>query len=137
MGCGHLNGFSAVPMDHATNPRNHGPLKDFDAVARVTGPCGDTMQFWLSVRNGNVEKTSFITDGCGSSLACGSMATVLAEGKRVEDAAVMRQRDILDALGGFPPESEHCALLAAITLKAVCEEYLKTKSSSSKEVRKP
>jgi len=124
MECTGLKGFSAVARDHATHPRNHGQLEDFEGLARITGPCGDTMVFWLSIRNGNVEKTSFITDGCCSSLACGSMATSLAEGRRVEDAAALRQQDILDALGGLPPEFEHCALLAALTLKAACEDYL-------------
>jgi hypothetical protein len=31
------------------------------------------------------------------------------------------QADILQALGGIPAESEHCALLAVSTLRAACE----------------
>ena len=130
-------GFSEVARDHATHPRNHGPLKDFDGHARITGPCGDTMEFWLIARNGKIERVSFITDGCGSSLACGSMATGLAEGKRVEDAAALRQKDILAALGGFPPEFEHCALLAANTLKGACGDYLSRPGEAQKESRGP
>ena len=90
-----FEGFSAVARDHSTLPRNHGPLAAFDGHSRVTGPCGDTMEFWLAVRGGKLAKASFITDGCGSSLACGSMATCLAEGRRIEDAMVLRQQDIL------------------------------------------
>jgi Mrp family chromosome partitioning ATPase len=82
------------------------------------------MEFWLAVRNDKIEEAAFITDGCGSSLASGSMATCLAEGKQVEEAAAIRQEDILAALAGMPEESEHCALLAANTLKAACEDYL-------------
>jgi Mrp family chromosome partitioning ATPase len=119
-----------MACDHAAHPRNHGPLKDFNGHARITGPCGDTMEFWLAARNGKVERISFITDGCGSSLACGSMATSLVEGKRVEDATALEQKNILDALGGFPPEFEHCALLAANTLKAACEDYLNRQRGS-------
>jgi Mrp family chromosome partitioning ATPase/predicted Fe-Mo cluster-binding NifX family protein len=52
------------------------------------------------------------------------MAACLAEGKHVEDAAAIPQRDILAALGGFPRESEHCALLATDTLQAACADYL-------------
>jgi hypothetical protein len=62
---------------------------------------------------------------CGPSLASGSMTTTLAEGKSLEDAAALRQKDILDALQGLPKESEHCALLAVNTLRVACEEYLK------------
>ena len=124
MECMDLGSFSAAARDHAMNPRHHGTLEVFDGHARITGPCGDTMEFWLLARNGKVDKVSFITDGCGPSLACGSMAACLAEGKRVEDAAGLRQQDILGALGGLPEESEHCALLAANTLKAACEDRM-------------
>ncbi|MGC8643076.1 MAG: P-loop NTPase [Isosphaeraceae bacterium] len=124
MACIDHEGFSALARDHATNPRNYGPLPEFDGHSRVTGPCGDTMEFWLIAPGDTVHQVSFTTDGCGSSLACGSMAATLAEGKRVEDAAALRQQDILDAFGGLPPETEHCALLAANGLKAACEDYL-------------
>jgi ATP-binding protein involved in chromosome partitioning len=133
MECTHLEGFSAVARDHAVHPRNHGPLRDFDGHARITGPCGDTMEFRFAVGNGKITRVSFTTDGCGSSLACGSIATSLAEGKRIEDAAALKQKDILDALGGFPSEFEHCALLAANTLKAACEDYLHRRKGSQEE----
>jgi ATP-binding protein involved in chromosome partitioning len=133
MACTDRTGFSAVARDHAQHPRNYGPLEVFNGHARITGPCGDTMEFWVAAREGKVERASFITDGCGSSLACGSMATSLAVGKVVEDAAALEQKSILDALGGFPTESEHCALLAANTLKAACEDYLRDGNSSSKQ----
>jgi len=132
MECMDLGSFSATARDHAVNPRNRGPLEVFDGHARITGPCGDTMEFWLSAPGAEVEKAAFITDGCGPSLACGSMATCLAERKPVEDAAALRQRDILDALGGLPPEFEHCALLAADTLKAACQDSLDRRKGSSK-----
>lgn len=113
---------SPTVIDHAQNPRNTGPLADCSGNARITGPCGDTMEFWVLVRDGTLEKVSFVTDGCGPSLACGSMATCLAEGKRLEQAAAIGQRDILGALGGLPTEVLHCALLAAKTLMAACED---------------
>lgn len=126
--CINLNGFSEVARDHAMQPRNFGPLDGSDGYRKITGPCGDTMAFWLVVNQGVVQQASFITDGCGSSLACGSMATSLAMGKRVEEAAAISQKDILDALGGLPTELEHCALLASNTLKAACENCLARQS---------
>jgi len=93
------------------------------------------MVFWLLARSGKVERLSFKTDGCGPSLACGSMAACLAEGRRIEDAAGLRQQDILEALGGLPKEFEHCALLAANTLKAACEDQMNHHPRPQKEVR--
>ncbi len=133
MECGDLEGFSPEARAHALDPRNCGPLEGADGHAWITGPCGDTMAFWVAVRDGIVEKASFITDGCGPSVASGSAAVCLAEGRRVEDAARLGQQDILDALGGLPEESKHCALLAADTLKAACEDYLNRKGETRVE----
>jgi nitrogen fixation NifU-like protein len=119
-----LEGFSEVARDHATHPRNYGPPEDFDGHARITGPCGDTMEFSLAVQNGQVLRAFFITDGCGSSLACGSITTCLATRRSVAEAMVIGQRNVLEALGGLPGESEHCALLAINTLKAACGDYV-------------
>lgn len=130
MGCMDFEGYSAIARDHAVHPRNWGALEGFDGRARITGPCGDTMVFWVTIHNDTVEKASFVTDGCGSSLACGSMATTLAEGKTLEEVTVLQQSDILKALGEFPSASEHCALLAAVTLSAACRDYLKRRDGS-------
>lgn len=130
MGCMDLAGYSAIARDHAEHPRNWGALERFDGRARITGPCGDTMVFWVTVHNDTVENVSFVTDGCGSSLACGSMATALAEGKTLEDATALQQRDILKALGEFPAASEHCALLAAVTLSAACRDYVRRRDDA-------
>lgn len=123
-GIGHADTLSAVALDHATHPRHHGALAEYDGHACLTGPCGDTMEMWLTSRNGIVAGVSFVTTGCHPSLASGSMAATLAEGKLIEDAAAVSQDEVLRSLGGLPPEHEHCALLATDTLKAACEDCL-------------
>ncbi|MBN1627318.1 MAG: iron-sulfur cluster assembly scaffold protein [Deltaproteobacteria bacterium] len=127
-----LNIISRVP-DHARNPRNHGPLREFNGHARITGPCGDTMEFWLHANGGVVEQIGFTTTGCSSSLACGSMTTCMAKGKDIREILDLQQKDILEALGGVPKESEHCALLSTNTLKAACENYLNHSTDTEKE----
>ena len=124
MDCAEFETLCSKARDHAINPRNYGPPDVFNGHARITGPCGDTMEFWLTVQNGRIHRIFFTTDGCGPSLASGSMATILGEGKRIKEAAYIGRKDILEALGGLPSESEHCALLAADTLKAACQDYL-------------
>lgn len=119
--------YSDTVIDHAMNPRNLGDMLDADGFARVTGPCGDTMEIWLKVKNDNIYQVAFLTDGCGTSIASGSMVTEMARGKGVNEAQKFTQRDVLDALGGLPEESEHCALLAANTLKAAIRDYMAMK----------
>jgi len=119
--------YSETTIDHAMNPRNVGGMEDADVFARVTGPCGDTMEIWLKLKNGTIANATFMTDGCGTSIASGSIVTELAKGKSVSEARRISQQDVLSALGGLPEESEHCALLAANTLRAVTKDCLAMK----------
>jgi len=116
--------YSEEMIDHFLNPRNLGEMPASDGFGRVTGPCGDTMEIYLKVRDGRVINASFWTDGCGPSIASGSMVTELTKGKSVLEAQKITQQDVLDALGGLPEDSLHCALLAADTLKEAIKDYL-------------
>jgi nitrogen fixation NifU-like protein len=122
------SGYTEVVIDHAQNPRNVGSIPDADGFASVTGPCGDTMEIWLKVQNGAIKQATFWTDGCGTSIAAGSMVTELAKGKNIANALRISQQDVLDALGGLPEDSLHCALLAANTVKEAAKDYLATRN---------
>jgi nitrogen fixation NifU-like protein len=119
--------YSETVIDHAKNPRNLGEMQGADGFARITGPCGDTMEVWLKEKNNTITDINFITDGCGTSLASGSMMTELAKGKAIGEVIKISQQDILNALGGLPEESEHCALLASNTLKAAIRDCIEMK----------
>jgi nitrogen fixation protein NifU and related proteins len=119
-----LDNFYLTARQHAKDPHNMGVLDKFNGHAKVTGPCGDTMEFWVNVQNGKIEKVSFTTTGCAPSVAAGSMTTCLAEGKTVKEAKTITQKDVLDALEGLPEDHQHCALLAANTHAAACDDYL-------------
>jgi len=125
--------YSETAIDHSMNPRNVGDMEDADGFAKVTGPCGDTMEIWLRVKNGTIASASFLTDGCGTSIASGSMVTEIAKGKSVGELRKISQQDVLNALGGLPEESEHCALLAANTLKEAVRDYLVMKKEPWKK----
>lgn len=128
--------YSETVIDHFMNPRNLGDMEDADGFAKVTGPCGDTMEIWLRVRNDIITEVTFMTDGCGTTIAAGSMVTELAKGERVSQALKISQQDILNALGGLPEESEHCALLATNTLKTGVKDYLALKNEPWKRAYK-
>ena len=98
------------------NPQNAGSLDYPDGYGQITGPCGDTMQIWLRVREDVVTEATFWTDGCGTSIVCGSAVTIMAKGKPLKQAVRIDQQAVLDELGGLPEEDRHCALLASATL---------------------
>lgn len=116
--------YTEVVIDHALHPRNVGSMPNADGFASVTGPCGDTMEIWLRLKDNRVAEATFRTDGCGTSIAAGSMVTELANGRSIAEVLRVSQQDVLNALGGLPEESIHCALLAANALKEATKDYL-------------
>jgi Mrp family chromosome partitioning ATPase len=124
-------GLSAAVMERAEKLCNYGPLDSFNGHARITGPCGDTMEYWIQVADEKIERIGFTTTGCGTSRAAGSMATELAARKSLDEANHVEQADILTALGGLPKDSEHCALLASNTLKAAILDYQNRQNAKS------
>ena len=119
--------YSETVVDHCMNPRNVGDIEDAGGFAKVTGPCGDTMEVWLKVNSDTISDARFMTDGCGTTVASGSMVTEMAKGRTVLHTQKITQQDVLNALGGLPEESQHCALLAANTLKEAVKDYLALK----------
>ena len=128
--------YSEKVIDLFLNPRNLRQIESPDGFGRVTGPCGDTMEIYLRVNGGKITNATFLTDGCGSSIASGSMATELIEGKSVVEAQNIGKDDILNALGGLPEESQHCSLLAANTVKEAVRDYLALKNEPWKRLYK-
>lgn len=109
--------YSPTVLEHALHPRNLGTMLEPDGLAVVRGPCGDTMAVFLRIDGARIEKATFLTDGCGPTLACGSMLTTMAEGLSLEEASTMEPADLITAVGGLPPENVHCAVLAMTTLQ--------------------
>jgi len=103
-----------------------GRLNDPDASASVTGPCGDTMEFYLNISDNRVSGIRFHADGCGYTSACGAVAAFYADGRRLEEAMFVSPGLILKTLGNVPEDHRHCAILAATTLyKALADHLLK------------
>jgi nitrogen fixation NifU-like protein len=103
------------------NPRFSGPIENPTGHGSITGSCGDTMEIFLCLKDGVVSEASYMTDGCGCSGVCGSVACELAINKRVERLSDITGETILEVLGGLPEDNVHCAFLAAETLQAALD----------------
>ncbi len=121
--------YSEIAIDHAKNPRNVGNITGCDGFGQNTGECGDTLGIWLSVKDNRITRATFWTDGCGASIACGSIVTELATDRTVEEAKSIDPDTILNALGGLPEDHVHCAVLAADTLHDAIESLRRTRRS--------
>jgi nitrogen fixation NifU-like protein len=126
--------YSEVVIDHWQNPRNYKKVENPDGYAEVKGPCGDTMEMFIKMKNGNISECGFQTDGCGTTIVCGSVVTELTLNKSFMEAlAVVSPNQILKKLGGLPESDIHCAQLASETLRRALADYLSQKQSPWKK----
>jgi nitrogen fixation protein NifU and related proteins len=116
--------YPAAYLDHALRPRNAGNMEGANGFAALSAHDGSAMEVWLRVDNGIIADASFWTEGCGSTIACGSMTTEMTKGKTLAEAFKIGPEEIDAALGGLPGEGCVCAKLAIDTLKAALRDYL-------------
>jgi nitrogen fixation protein NifU and related proteins len=111
-------------MDHFMNPRNMGEIPGANAIAEAGNPvCGDMMRLYLKIEDGKIADAGFKTFGCGAAIAASSMTTELIKGKSIEDALLVTNDVVGEALGGLPPGKQHCSVLAEEALQAAIEDY--------------
>jgi nitrogen fixation NifU-like protein len=130
--------YSAQVVEHAYNPRNLGRIERPDTYAIMHGWCGDTMEIYLQLdkKRTNEEiitQAGFVTDGCGPSIASGSMLMTMVQGISLEEAGLIEPEDLLDALGGLPEETTHCAYLAVDTLRKSIATWYRSVRARDKE----
>lgn len=117
--------YSQKVMDHFSNPRNVGEIKDADGIGEVgNAKCGDIMKIFLKVENGIIEDVKFQTFGCGAAIATSSMVTEMVKGKKLKEAMQVTNAAVAEALDGLPPVKMHCSNLAADAVHAAIKDYM-------------
>ena len=120
--------YSDKVIEHAENPRNVGTLDKGDATVGtglVGAPaCGDVMKLQIKVKDGRIEDAKFKTFGCGSAIASSSLATEMIKGMTLDQAAQIKNTQIVEELN-LPPVKIHCSVLAEDAIKAAIEDYKK------------
>ena len=96
-----------------------------DGHANLKGECGDSIEIFFKFENNRVARASFLTDGCSTSVVCGSYAAEMALGKTRDQLLEIDGEAILAELGGLPEENEHCARLAAESLHAALDDFMR------------
>jgi nitrogen fixation NifU-like protein len=125
--------YSDKVVDHYNNPRNVGSLdkKDPSVGTGVVGApeCGDVMKLQIKVnQQGVIEDAKFKTFGCGSAIASSSLATEWLKGKTIDEAAQIKNTDIVQELA-LPPVKIHCSVLAEDAIKAALADVKKKQES--------
>ena len=119
--------YSQKLLDYFHHPRHAGEIEHATAVIETSNPaCGDLMKLWVVVRDGRIAEAKFKVAGCVPAVACGSWLAEHLSGRLLANLEPLSPTEIDSALEGLPAASQHAAVLASDTLKA-----LLTKISSS------
>ena len=118
--------YSEKVMEHYEKPRNIGSLDSGSqsvGTALVGAPeCGDVMKLQIEVENDKIVDAKFKTFGCGSAIACSSLATEWVKGKSLDEATTIQNTDIVEELS-LPPVKIHCSVLAEDAIKRAIDDY--------------
>ena len=117
--------YSEKVMDHYRHPRNVGKIDDADAIGSAGSlTCGDQLKIYLKIKDGIVTDAKFQTFGCGSAVASSSILTEMIIGKSVDEVRKITNKDIVDELGGLPPEKMHCSVMGYEALEDALKDYV-------------
>jgi len=118
-------GYTDKVIEHFTNPRNIGEMKDADVTSTVGSvACGDMIKLFLKIDDaGRIENIKFLSYGCASNIATTSVMTELVKGKTLEEAKKLTFKQIVDELGGLPAIKFHCAVLSVAGLRTAVAKY--------------
>ena len=130
--------YSDKLIEHYEHPRNVGTLDKEDpnvGSGLVGAPaCGDVMRLQIRVNpeTNIIEDARFKTFGCGSAIASSSLATEWVKGKTVEEAAELKNTDIVQELN-LPPVKIHCSVLAEDAIKSAIADYRRKQAATRGE----
>ena len=129
--------YSDKVLDHYDNPRNVGSL---DKGSKTVGTgvvgapeCGDVMKLQIEVDGDRIVDAKFKTFGCGSAIASSSLATEWIKGKTLDEAAQIKNTEIVEELS-LPPVKIHCSVLAEDAIKSAVADF-KAKAGKPEEVK--
>ena len=129
--------YTSQVMDHFTNPRNMGEIKDANGVGEVgNAKCGDIMRIYLKIENGIIEDVKFMPYGCASAIATSSISTEMIKGKPIETAINLKNKDVVELLGGLPTHKIHCSVLAEEAIASAIKDYKRRQGIESEEKEK-
>ena len=114
--------------DVLKNPEKHAvgrfdPKDPNVATGLVGAPaCGDVMKLDLKMNGDLIEDVKFKTYGCGSAIASSTMFVEMLKGKTIEQAKLIKDKEIADALE-LPAIKLHCSVLAEEGIKRAIENW--------------
>jgi len=121
--------YTEKALEYFKDPKHAGEIENPDAKAMVgNAKCGDILEFFLKIKNNKIVDIKFKTYGCVAALSSSEALCRMVKGKTLEQALKIKDKDIVEHLGGLPTIKFHCSVLGTSVLKKAIENYKKTQS---------
>jgi nitrogen fixation NifU-like protein len=119
-------------MGHFQSPANRGSMECPSLVGKGSlGGYPPFVTLYLRLDSDRVAEISFEAEGCGVTIACGSILTEVLKGRNLAECRQISAESLAHALDGIPTGKEYCAFVAISALQNAIRSW---KQSSSAKV---
>lgn len=116
--------YNDTVLDHFSDPRNFGKLENADGTGNSGNTSdGDLITIYIKVQDSRLADIKCKVFGCAAAIAAGSMITLLAINKSLEEALKIDNDDVAQALGGLPEKKLLCSNIAATALHNAIKDF--------------
>jgi NifU-like protein involved in Fe-S cluster formation len=113
-----MSRFSETLMDHFQSPMSRGAMELPHLVGKGSlDGYPPFLTLYLRLEGDRVVDATFEAEGCGVTIACGSVLTEVVRGGSLAKCGQITVRDLAAALDGLPVGKEYCAEVAIRALK--------------------
>jgi nitrogen fixation NifU-like protein len=126
--------YSEKVLEHFMCPKNAYSMTDAHSEGSFGDPsCGDYLTVYIKVKDNVIAEISYLVFGCSASIATSSMTSELAKGKTLEEAMLLTEDHIAQALDGLPEHKQHCSNLGISALRNAITNF-KNKIESEEKI---
>ena len=119
-------GFSPKAISILENNLNMYAMENPSITEKHQGSCGDILFLSLKITSNSIENAAYEYIGCAGLQACASALTEMIKGKRLDEAANIGVKDIIDYLEGIPQQKYECAEISRDTLRKALMKWKET-----------
>ena len=111
--------------DRFSNPRNVGVIENPDGVGYIGDPSyGFDLELYIKVKDNTITDAKFKAFGCVTTIAIVSMVSEMLEGRSIEQALNVSDKEIVEALGGLPSSKMHYSGLGHELIQSAVNDFI-------------
>jgi nitrogen fixation NifU-like protein len=116
--------FTKEVLKRFKNPQNAGDLENYNGLGESGDPnCSDMIQIFIRFEDDKIGDAKFKVFGCPGAISTTDVFIDLIKGKKIEDALLITEEEISNALGGLPLSHMHCSSLPMEAFRNALEDY--------------